>query len=184
MLCKGQKNLAFYGERTVIFILNIGEPDNMRRLNPDHIKKLSSVINASPFSSLLSIKLVDIGVGYAALEVDMEEKHKHLMEGVHGGVFATLIDIAAFWSVYCEVKDPHAWLTSVDLKLNYLIPAVSGKLFAKGLQIKMGKTICYAEAEVTNRDGEILTHGTSTLMILQQKEWVKKLALPPKFINA
>lgn len=155
----------------------------MSKPNPMHVKKLSKIINTSPYPSLLSINLVDIGVGYAALEMDIEEKHKQLMGFVHGGVFASLIDTVAFWSVYYQIKDPYAWLTSVDLKLNYLLPATSGKIFAKGLQIKVGKSLCYAEAEVTNRDGEILTHGTSTMMILHAKEWVKRFAFPPKFLD-
>ena len=151
--------------------------------NPEHIKKLSRIINNSPFPSMLSMKLVDIGIGYAAIEVDIEEKHRQIMGRVHGGVFATLIDTVAFWSVYYGIKDPSAWLTSVDLKLNYLAPAKSGKLFAKGLQIKVGKRICYAEAEVTNKEGNILTHGASTLMVSHQKELIGGLFLPPKFLN-
>lgn len=153
------------------------------RPNPEHIKKLSGIINTSSFPSLLSMKLVDIGIGYAAIEVEIEEKHRQLMGRVHGGVFAALIDTVSFWSVYYGIKDPNAWLVSVDLKLNYLEPAISGKLFAKGLQIKIGKRICYAEAEITNEEGHILTHGTSTLMISQQEKLIGGLFLPPKFLN-
>ena len=155
----------------------------MKKPNPEHVKKLCSIINTSPYPSLLSMKLVDIGVGYAAIEIDIQEKHRQLMGVVHGGMFASLIDTVAFWSVYYELNDPDAWLTSVDLKLNYLAPAKSGKLFAKGLQIKVGKKICYAEAEITNSNGDILTHGTSTLMILHKKELVEDLSFPRKFLD-
>ena len=35
--------------------------------------------------------------------------------------------------------------------------------------IKMGKTLGYAEAQVTDKTGKLLAHGTSTIMILQAR---------------
>jgi len=154
----------------------------MKKPNPAHIQRLSELFNISPFPALLSMKLADIGIGYAVIEADIEEKHRQLLGVVHGGMLATLIDTVAFWAVYYDIEDPDAWLTSVDLKLNYLAPAVSGKLFAKGLQIKVGKTLCYAEAEVTNGEGELIAHGTATLMVLKESEVMKKYPFPPKFL--
>ncbi len=57
-------------------------------------------------------------------------------------------------------------LVNVDLKLNYLKSVSSGLLRAEGLAIRSGKSISYAEARVFNVDGELLAHGTSTLMSL------------------
>ena len=66
-----------------------------------------------------------------------------------------------------------------------MVPAVSGKLIAKGRQIKLGKTLGYAEAEVTDVNGKILTHGTSTVILLpgQGNNYLSAdPPLPPKFI--
>jgi uncharacterized protein (TIGR00369 family) len=60
---------------------------------------------------------------------------------------------------------------------------VSGKLIAKGRQIKIGKTLGYAEAEVTDENGKLLAHGTSTLMILPGKALAADPPLPAKFIE-
>jgi len=84
------------------------------------------------------MKLIDIGIGFAVLEIDTEKKHMQLLGAVHGGVLASLIDTVAFWAVYYGIENHDAWLTSVDLKLNYLAPATSGMLIAKGRQIKVG----------------------------------------------
>jgi uncharacterized protein (TIGR00369 family) len=96
-------------------------------------------------------------------------------------VFASIIDAAAFWSIFYNIEDPNAGATTVDLKLNYLAPAVSGKLIAKGTQIKLGKTLGYAEARVTDGEGRLLAHGTSTLMILPNNSLVLDRLLPSKF---
>ena len=151
--------------------------------NPEHIRWLQQVVNRSPFPELLSMRMADIGVGYAVMEIDVETKHMQLLGAVHGGVLATLIDTVTFWSVYYGIEDPDVWLTSVDLKLNYLAPAMSRKLIARGTQKKIGKTLCYASAEVINGEGQLLAHGASTLMILHDIQLQAKEPMPPKFID-
>ena len=151
--------------------------------NPNHayIERVNRLVNHSPYFSLLSMKIVDIGVGYSHLDIDIGQKHLQPFGLVHGGVFASIIDAAAFWAVYYDIEDQNDGLTTVDLKLNYLAPATSGKLIAKGRRIKLGKTLGYAEAEVRSETGKILAHGTSTMMILYGKGLTDDPPLPPKF---
>ena len=151
--------------------------------NPNHayIERVNRLVNHSPYFSLLSMKIVDIGVGYSHLDIDIGQKHLQPFGLVHGGVFASIIDAAAFWATYYDIEDQNDGLTTVDLKLNYLAPATSGKLIAKGRRIKLGKTLGYAEAEVRSETGKILAHGTSTVMILHGKGLTDDPPLPPKF---
>jgi len=129
------------------------------------------------------MKVREIGVGYSCFEIDLNKNHLQPFGLVHGGVFASLIDTAASWAAFYGIEDQHAGLTSVDLKLNYLAPAVSGKLMAKGRQIKMGKILSYAEARVTDKSGKLLAHGTSTIMILKGKAPTADPPLPSKFVE-
>lgn len=156
---------------------------NMKTPNPEYIKRIIKIVNTCPYFELLSIKLMDVGVGYSSLEIDLTDKHLQPFGMVHGGVFASIIDAAAFWSVYLGIEDQTAGLTTVDLKLNYLAPAVSGKLIARGRQIKLGRTLGYAEAEVLDQTGKILAHGTSTVIIMPGKAVETEPPLPPKFIE-
>jgi uncharacterized protein (TIGR00369 family) len=153
----------------------------MKKLNPEYIKRVNELANRCPYFELLSMKLVDVGIGFSLLEIDLEKKHLQPFGFVHGGVFASIIDAAAFWAIFYDIEDQNSGVTTVDLKLNYLAPAVSGKLIAKGAQIKLGKTLGYAEARVTDEAGRLLAHGTSTLMILPNHSLVLDRPLPPKF---
>ena len=155
----------------------------MKKPNPEHIKSICDLVNISPYPSLLSMNLVDIGIGFAAVEIVTEDKHMQLLGVVHGGVLASLIDTVAFWAVYYGIENHDAWLTSVDLKLNYLSPANSKKLIAKGRQIKVGRKLCYAEAQVNTEDSRIIAHGTSTLMIMPELKMPAEFIFPPKFIE-
>lgn len=153
----------------------------MKELNPEYIGQVNRLINNSPYFKLLSMKIVDAGYGFSLLEIDLARKHLQPFGFVHGGVFASVIDAACFWSIFHEIDDPNASATTVDLKLNYLAPAVEGRLIAKGNRIKLGKTLGYAEAAVTDETGKLLAHGTSTLMILSERPLAIDRPLPPKF---
>ena len=155
----------------------------MKKANPEYIKRINEIVNLSPYFELLSMKLLDVGIGYSVLEIDLAKKHLQPFGNVHGGVFASIIDAATFWSVYLGVEDESLGLTTVDLKLNYLAPAASGKLMARGRQIKLGKTLGYADAEITDEGGKLLAHGSSTVIILPGLAIKADPPLPPKFIE-
>jgi uncharacterized protein (TIGR00369 family) len=153
----------------------------MMKLNDEYVQRINRLVNRCPYFKLLSMKISDVGLGFSRLEIDLAEKHLQPFGFVHGGVFASIVDAAAFWAIFYEIEDQKAGATTVDLKLNYLAPAVSGKLIAKGRRIKLGKTLGYAEARVTDENDKLLAHGTSTLMILPGNGLAMDQPLPPKF---
>jgi uncharacterized protein (TIGR00369 family) len=116
----------------------------------------------------MSMKLVSVAIDRASLELQTARCHLQPYGIVHGGVLATLVDTATFWSAFMRIPED-AGLVNVDLKLNYLKPVEKGLLRAEGFTIRSGKTISYAESKVLDADGELIAHGTSTLMILPGK---------------
>ena len=153
-------------------------------INPEYIERVNQLVNRSPYFDLLSMQISRVGAGFSELAIDLAHKHLQPFGFVHGGVFASIIDAAAFWSLFYEIENPETGVTTVDLKLNYLAPAVSGKLIAKGRKIKLGRTLGYAEAEVTDARGRILAHGTSTVILLPGQGLKVDPPLPPKFIES
>jgi len=156
----------------------------MKKINPKYVERVNQLINRCPYFDLLSMKISEVGAGFSVMEIDLAKKHLQPFGFVHGGVFASIVDAAAFWSLFYEIEDQDTGVTTVDLKLNYLAPAVSGKLIAKGRQIKMGRTLGYAEAEVTDTGGRILAHGTSTVILLPGQGLTADPPLPAKFLSS
>ena len=151
-------------------------------LNPAYVERLKSLINASPFLEHNSITVGDFGLGYSVLDVTLQTKHLQAYGVVHGGFLATVIDVAAFWAVYCDLDSDSKGLISVDLKLNFLGAAREGTIHARGTRIKLGATLGYGMAEVKDDTGRLLAHGTSTLMVMPQSLF-KATDIPPKFID-
>jgi uncharacterized protein (TIGR00369 family) len=123
-----------------------------------------------------------LGIGFAVMDIEVRPEHIQAFGFVHGGVFASLIDTAAFWSGFCEL-DEGTGITTADLKVNYLAPVQEGKFAARGRTIKMGKTLGLAEATVTDTAGRIVAHGTSSLIVLPGFGLAGAPPLPPKFLE-
>ena len=153
----------------------------MKRVNPAYLEAVAKKVNGSPFFTLISMHITNLDWGESRLEMVVEEKHFQPFGMVHGGVYASVVDAAAFWAVYPQIDDDFG-ITTVELKLNYLAPTASGSLIAKGKSIKVGKSICLAEAYVEDETGKLLAHGTETMMVLKDLEIQGHEALPPKFL--
>ena len=160
----------------------------MKQINPEHIAALLDLVNRGPYFELLEMKVCALGIGYARVEVDLQRKHLNPFGSLHGGVYSSLIDTAAYWSIYCEL-DERTGFTSIDLNVNNLAMICDGKIIVEGKPIKIGRSICLAEATAKDADGKILAHGTSKLMILDGKQSVEQAiasmgfrTLPIKFV--
>ena len=138
----------------------------MRNLNPEYVEAVEREVNSCHYFSLLSMEVIGLNWGESRLEILVQEKHLQPFGMVHGGVFASLIDAAAFWAVYTQVSEEFG-MTTVELKLNYLAPLSTGRMIARGKSLRVGKTLCLGEASVLNEEGTLLAHGTSTMMILK-----------------
>lgn len=154
----------------------------MRQINPDHVQRLVQTINAAPYFQLLSMRIREMGLGYSVVEIDVSEKHLNPFGGVHGGLFSSIIDSAASWALFYGIEDETAGFTSVDLNLSYLSPGIRGKVIAEGREIKLGRTLGYAECKVTDVNEKLLAFGTVTVMVLSGKAPVLDPPCPGKFL--
>ncbi len=157
----------------------------MPELNAEHLKAVISAINDSPFFRHMSMEVTEIGIGFSVVASEIQRKYMNPFGGIQGGVYASLIDTAAYWCVYCDLPEEKG-LVSIDLKVDFLAPALDGKVITKGQRIKSGKTICLGEATTFDGKGRILAHGTSKLMVTQDRQTLNDVVnyvgsgIPPK----
>lgn len=140
----------------------------IQSINPAYIESLKKMVAASPYPSHMAMVLDDIAIDSAEVVIRLAECHLQPFGIVHGGVVATAIDTATFWSAFLRLPQDDG-LVNVDLKLNYLRPIVNGRLTARGACLRPGRFISYSEAKVYDDHDNLIAHGTSTLMVLQGK---------------
>ena len=160
----------------------------MPTINPLHVQQVIKLINQAPFFKHLSMQITDLGPGYALLEMELGREHLNPFGGLHGGAYASAIDTAAYWAVYCELQEAVGMIT-LDLKVDYLAPVSAGKIVVKGKSIKVGRTICLAEAVAMDEREKWLAHGVSKMMVTKGMQtlgdafkFMGNQELPPKFI--
>lgn len=138
-------------------------------INPAYVAALREFTDRSAYPRLNGMRLTAVEIDRSEVELTIDgERHHQLFGIVHGGVLATLIDTATYWSTFLRLP-ADAGQVNVDLKLNYLQSATTGRLRAVGRCVRAGRTLSYAEASVYDERDALVAHGTSTLMALPGK---------------
>ena len=136
--------------------------------NPAYLQAIRDSVRRAPYPGLIGMTIEALAFDSCRIELELGERHLQPFGIVHGGVLATLIDTATFWAAFLRLPED-AGLVNVDLKLNYLKAVAHGHLRAEGHCLRAGRQLSYAEASVFDAAGELVAHGTSTLMALPGK---------------
>jgi uncharacterized protein (TIGR00369 family) len=121
----------------------------------------------APVAELLGFTLTELGEGQASFELDPGERHYNPLGTVHGGIAATLLDSAMGVAVHTTLGEGQRY-TTLELKVNFVraITEETGRVVATGSVIHRGGRVATAEARLTDADGRLLAHGTSTCLIM------------------
>jgi uncharacterized protein (TIGR00369 family) len=124
-------------------------------------------IPPAPIAELVGFDLVELGEGRASFELDPGERHYNPLGTVHGGIAATLLDSAMGVAVHTTLDEGQTY-TTLELNVNYVgaMTQDTGPVVATGSVIHRGGRVATAEARLTDADGRLLAHGTSTCLIL------------------
>lgn len=119
----------------------------------------------SPFSRLIGIEdgVSEGGVGSVSLEI--RPHHLQAAGRVHGGLIAVLVDTAFFRAVRSRLA-PGQRTTTIELKINFLEPADSGRLTATATLIGDGGRLMVADVQVTSDDGRLIAQALGTFLVM------------------
>ena len=84
--------------------------------------------------------------------------------GIHGGVIATLLDTAGWFTVAAQSKT--ILVTTSEFNVHFLSPAIECHLHGEGWVVKAGRRIFIAEMQVSKFTGEVIAIGTGTFIVL------------------
>ncbi|WP_019153100.1 PaaI family thioesterase [Robertmurraya massiliosenegalensis] len=126
-----------------------------------------SLKQQSPFWDYINMEEVVSKNGYGEVEINIFPQLLQRRGHVHGGVIATLIDASIGCAIRSLLKDEEISAT-IELKTNYIRPAISGKLIGKAEIVQRGKTIAVGESKVFNDEGKLIAMGVATFMIKEK----------------
>jgi len=121
-----------------------------------------------PIAVLMGMWIAEVSEGRVVFAAEPTEYHYNPLGTVHGGVMATLLDSALGCAVQSMLPAGTSY-TTLELKVNYLRPITTktGTVYAEGKLIHLGGRIATAEGRLTDADGKLYAHGTTTCIILR-----------------
>ena len=134
--------------------------------DPAIVEDLRSRIAASPFHAGLGISVEHAAAGEIRLGWEAQPDHRNLQGLVHGGILATLVDIAMGLAVRTVVGPTRRHLT-MDLHVHYLRPAQPGRLEALGSVVRVGTHVGFAEGSVMDAAGRLLIRASGTYSVTE-----------------
>ncbi|MDN3725136.1 PaaI family thioesterase [Aequorivita sp. SDUM287046] len=85
----------------------------------------------------------------------------------NGSTIATLVDVSSGYAA-ASITPPNSYFTTVELKINYLNPALGDKLIAKAEVIKNGKRLSIVRTDVVSVQNNRETLVATSLVTLMQ----------------
>ncbi len=121
-----------------------------------------------PFQHHLGIETVEAADGKSLLRFSFKAEYGNRKGDVHGGVLATLADLAMSQAIRSLATDI-AGMSTINMTVNYLDTA-SGNLVAHGRIVKLGRTIGVGEATCEDARGRVVVHATGAFRMIRHKK--------------
>jgi uncharacterized protein (TIGR00369 family) len=116
----------------------------------------------------LGYDIVEAEDGRVVITVEPRDSHLNPAGTVHGGLAATLLDSCMGLAVRSTLaKGINS--TTLEFKISFMRPITpqTGEIRAEGWVINCGRRVGIAEGRITDRQGRILVHGTTTCLIFE-----------------
>jgi uncharacterized protein (TIGR00369 family) len=116
------------------------------------------------FVEWLGIEYLNAPEGHSLLRMPFRVEIGNRKGDIHGGVIASLIDLAAGRSVR-STQTGLVGLSTISLTTNYLRPG-RGDLIARGECLRAGRSIGYATAILEDAQGKPVAQGNGAFRII------------------
>lgn len=138
------------------------------------VQKVYERFSANHFSRYLGLELISASEEEVVVGLPVREDHLQNVGFVHGGVLATLADVAMGFAAVARTSPDNHVLTG-DLRVSYLNPGLGPYLYVRGYAVKAGRRLVFTEGEVYREvEGvKTLVCRASATMVVVAKEDVQ-----------
>jgi len=120
----------------------------------------------TPVMNYLHMKIIAVDEGQATFEMQTSPEMINSIGLVQGGILSTVAD-AAMGLAAGSLLDENQFVTTIELKMNFLRPVKLGKITAIGKVTHPGHHIIFTECQIFTDSQKLAVTGSSTLMIIQ-----------------
>ena len=107
------------------------------------------------YLEFLGFKLLDWRDGYTKIEMPVRGEHRNTVSYLHGGVIASLLDIAGAVSGSFGSSGDSVSVT-VNLNCNYMAPHVADRVIVEGELIRRTSSLFFAQSRLYDPEKNLL----------------------------
>ncbi|KAI8329606.1 esterase [Choanephora cucurbitarum] len=135
---------------------------------PELVQKVfKSFMTAGGYDSVVlpGLKILTTEEGRVRAELEVEKKHLNRLGSVHGGLLATIVDVAG--SLAIASKGLYATGVSTDINISYISGVKQGEKINIDARVdKLGKTLAFTSVELSNK-GRLVALGRHNKFVAQ-----------------
>lgn len=120
-----------------------------------------------PFADLIGLEVTARGEGKSTSELTIADHHLNPNDVVHGAVIYALAD-TGMGGALTSVLDDDRMCTTIEIKINYFRPGVSGRLRCDTRVVNLGSRTAALESDVLDDHDRLVARATGTFMILDR----------------
>jgi uncharacterized protein (TIGR00369 family) len=119
-----------------------------------------------PIGATLDFIPISVAPGVVIFQGTPGPQHYNPSGAVHGGYAATLLDSAVGCAVHSMLPQGKGF-TTLELKVNYIraMTDQTGPVRAEGKVVTVGGQVAVAEGRITDANGKLYAHATTTCLI-------------------
>jgi uncharacterized protein (TIGR00369 family) len=124
-----------------------------------------------PVAATVGFEVVSVERDAAVFSLDIQQqKHANPMGTVHGGILVDLADAAMGLACASRLERGESF-TTIELKINYFRPVISGRVEAHAKVVNASKTVVYLESDIVFADsGKLVAKTNSSCLILRGEQ--------------
>ena len=125
-------------------------------------EQLVSFFNRARLSKAFGMQISYDDNGAASFVMPYNPSFDHGMGGIYGGVIASMIDNAGWFTVAAQTD---YWVSTVSLNIQLLEPAERVQIRSVGELVRTGKRLAVAKMEVLTETDSLIAIGSGTFSI-------------------
>jgi len=124
--------------------------------------ELVSFFNRAPLKKAFGMTISYNQQHEAVFEMPYNQDFDHTMGGIFGGVIASMIDNAGWFTAAAQTDH---WVSTANLNMQILEPAAKTLIRSIGHLVRSGKSLIVVNVEVHSEAGNLVAIGTGTFSV-------------------
>ncbi|WP_158734855.1 PaaI family thioesterase [Alteribacillus sp. YIM 98480] len=136
-------------------------------MNEDtELKHVAAVFTESSFWKFMGFEIEKLEQGEACLRLEVREDLMNVINTLHGGVYASILDTTMGMTARSIEDVPFA---TIDMSVHYLRPIAQGTVYTKGKLISRSKSLFTVQAEMMDEDNNLAAHSVGSFKVLKPR---------------